>query len=353
MGDKDDVLILGVDYNTDCLCLSRNKDKLSADLTNTRRRRLKKGTVDGVNRTSNVLADGEACFLIIDDKSAESEDNDCVEVDSGGHQVSPELYPVIEDGGHKQIDSDNSEKDSLVIPSSKRCKLPHYTDNSTSFLHINTEEHSKLSNNLHISHWEGGHLQKEATSETTELQTHIVSRSVSDMTNSAHQFGPNSNHSAHESTTLQQHELATSTDHMVSSPDISHITASLLSEPMLSVVSELQRTPKCWTSCPNCPRDAERKFHLIDVMFNSAEWAFVSSQLLGSGFTVTCIKRIQNESLWQRLCYEKQLMLRERKDVNEQLLYHTSRSDVAVICEEGLDLRLSVNGNFGCGIYFR
>ena len=46
-------------------------------------------------------------------------------------------------------------------------------------------------------------------------------------------------------------------------------------------------------------------------------------------------------------------MLRERSDVNERFLYHTSRSEVSVICEEGLDQRLSGKGNFGNGIYFR
>ena len=57
--------------------------------------------------------------------------------------------------------------------------------------------------------------------------------------------------------------------------------------------------------------------------------------------------------LWERLCYEKRLMLRERSDVNERFLYHTSKSKVSVICEEGLDQRLSGMGLFGHGIYFR
>lgn len=47
------------------------------------------------------------------------------------------------------------------------------------------------------------------------------------------------------------------------------------------------------------------------------------------------------------------------RDLNEMLLYHTTSASKEVICEEGLDQRLSgMNykndfGNFGKGIYFR
>lgn len=46
-------------------------------------------------------------------------------------------------------------------------------------------------------------------------------------------------------------------------------------------------------------------------------------------------------------------MLRQRDDVNMQLLYHTSSAEPHLICDEGLDNRLSRNGSFGKGIYFR
>ena len=112
--------------------------------------------------------------------------------------------------------------------------------------------------------------------------------------------------------------------------------------------------PKCWTECPRCPPDVVRKYHLIDVVQDSAEWGVIAEPIAKSGFTVTKVQRIQNEMFWQRLCFEKQLMLRERSDVNERFLYHTSRSSTSVICEEGLDQRLSAShGNFGSGIYFR
>ena len=120
-------------------------------------------------------------------------------------------------------------------------------------------------------------------------------------------------------------------------------------------VNPLQRKhPTCWTECPLCPADAVRKYHLIEVMRGSAEWDVVAQPVVLAGFIVTRMRRIQNEALWQRLCFEKQLMLRERSDVNEKFLYHTTRSEISVICEEGLDQRLSRSmGNFGNGIYFR
>ena len=41
------------------------------------------------------------------------------------------------------------------------------------------------------------------------------------------------------------------------------------------------------------------------------------------------------------------------RDLNETLLYHTTSASKEVICEEGLDQRLSRQGRFGHGIYFR
>lgn len=114
--------------------------------------------------------------------------------------------------------------------------------------------------------------------------------------------------------------------------------------------------PSCWTECPNCPPSIaqKRRYHLIDVRKDSAEWNVVACPLNEARFEVTSVRRIQNEMIWQRLCFEKQLMLRERADVNERFLYHTSRSVTSVICEEGLDQRLSRStGQFGSGIYFR
>ena len=130
-------------------------------------------------------------------------------------------------------------------------------------------------------------------------------------------------------------------------------TSKTASQSTAGYVSGLERMPTCWTPCPNCHPTEQRRYHVIEVAQGSSEWNVVTDQLTRAHFIVVKVKRIQNDSLWQRLCYEKQLMLRERDDVNMQLLYHTTRADTSVICEEGLDLRLSRNGLFGNGIYFR
>ena len=145
------------------------------------------------------------------------------------------------------------------------------------------------------------------------------------------------------------------------SPDGVHHPNAVIPAP-LKTMTDSQRNPNplhrkhptCWTECPSCPPDAIRKYHLIEVMTSSAEWDVIAKPVMEAGFTVTRMRRIQNDALWQRLCFEKQLMLRERPNVNEKFLYHTTRSQVSVICEEGLDQRLSRSvGNFGNGIYFR
>ncbi len=118
-------------------------------------------------------------------------------------------------------------------------------------------------------------------------------------------------------------------------------------------LSTRDRLPNCWTRCPTCSPTEERRYHLISVTPQSSEWSFVSLPLTRAQFSVQKVQRIQNMGLWERLCVEKGLMLRQRSDVNMQLLYHTSSAQSAVICEEGLDNRLSRNGNFGRGIYFR
>ena len=119
--------------------------------------------------------------------------------------------------------------------------------------------------------------------------------------------------------------------------------------------------PPWWTVCPNCAPNAVRKYHLIDIFPASEEWSRVTAPFTKVKFTVTKMQRIQNQLLWNRLQSEKQLMKQNRPagcDLNEMLLYHTTSASKEVICEEGLDQRLSGEnfdgfGNFGKGIYFR
>ena len=132
-----------------------------------------------------------------------------------------------------------------------------------------------------------------------------------------------------------------------------HVSGEQLQQQNGPADGNSSKHPTCWTECPNCPSDVTRKYHLIDVEQGSPEWNVVSQPLVQAGFGVTRVGRIQNEMLWQRLCFEKQLMRRDRPSCNERFLYHTSRAEVSVICEEGLDPRLSRNGLFGSGIYFR
>lgn len=152
---------------------------------------------------------------------------------------------------------------------------------------------------------------------------------------------------------------SSSSNTLTSSSDVIHPN-EVIPTPLKVIESQQKvnplhrKHPTCWTECPLCPADAVRKYHLIEVMRSSAEWDVVAQPVVLAGFIVTRMRRIQNEALWQRLCFEKQLMLRERSDVNEKFLYHTTRSEISVICEEGLDQRLSRSmGNFGTGIYFR
>ncbi len=145
------------------------------------------------------------------------------------------------------------------------------------------------------------------------------------------------------------------------SPDTVHPPNEVVPTPLKQTTENrqklnplLRKHPTCWTECPNCPPDAIRKYHLISVTRGAPEWDVIAQPVIEAGFVVMLLRRIQNDTLWQRLCFEKQLMLRERSDVNEKFLYHTTRSQVSVICEEGLDQRLSRSvGNFGTGIYFR
>ena len=52
----------------------------------------------------------------------------------------------------------------------------------------------------------------------------------------------------------------------------------------------LRKHPKCWTECPNCPSDAIRKYHLINVPSDSAEWEIIANPLIQAGFHVTKVR---------------------------------------------------------------
>ena len=120
----------------------------------------------------------------------------------------------------------------------------------------------------------------------------------------------------------------------------------------------LARPPAWWTTCPRCPANSNRKYHLIDVACGQNEWLSVTEPLRVAGFTAQKLQRVQNMKLYQRLQFEKRSMKMDREEgedyrVNETLLFHTSSAEVSTICSEGLDQRLARRGRFGSGVYFR
>lgn len=108
--------------------------------------------------------------------------------------------------------------------------------------------------------------------------------------------------------------------------------------------------PSWWSEC-----DSSKPYTLIDLNFETSEARIVYSPVAACGFNVTKIQRIQSHNLWRRYMGEVRLLIEERGEgyqLDERLLYHCSQADKSVICSEGLDVRLSRNGNFGRGIYF-
>ena len=109
--------------------------------------------------------------------------------------------------------------------------------------------------------------------------------------------------------------------------------------------------PSWWSEC-----SFSKPYTLIDLNFETSEARIVYSPVAACGFHVTKIQRIQSHNLWRRYMGEVRLLIEERGEgyqLDERLLYHCSQADKSVICSEGLDVRLSRNGSFGRGIYFR
>ena len=175
---------------------------------------------------------------------------------------------------------------------------------------------------------------------------------------SSQSFGASSSKTSSGTATEGVQLLVPSAGPSLSSANTVPFSSTLESDGVASgaAVESLHHFPSTWTKCPNCRPDAVRKYHLVDVSPETEEWSHVASPLTSAGFLVKRVQRIQNSSLWQRMQYEKRLLVQDRPagfDLNEKLLFHTSRAQKAIICEEGLDQRLSRNGNFGTGIYFR
>lgn len=351
MDSEEEVLVVGVETSTECLYLGRRKKgKSAANLR--KRKKFSKGCAE------------KRCLVVVD-SDGESEDG-CVEVhceDKHG------MLPVISSSSTDDKDdldcvelSNSSGVDSHGYLVDSDCSRRQ--DGNLNLLHVDLLLDKTTSNpstsvppfrSKEVYASDSDHLESVKKTSVPPFRSKEVYASDSDLLEPVKKDDT-------EVPSLCQSDFAASNcksrsqtksvaDTNKKEDTVSSSSSS--SEPHNSGARR-ERVPTCWTNCPNCPPNKKRKYHLIDVAYNSAEWSVVSNPLTQSGgFSVNRVQRIQNESLWQRLCYEKQLMLREQPDVNEQFLYHTTRSSVSVICEEGLDLRLSRNGYFGHGIYFR
>lgn len=336
--DSEEVLILSVENSAECLCLGTRKvDSKGKGAADPGRRRSKK--------TGRGSKTGESCLVIVDGGSG-SED-DYIEV-YGGEKDRHCLAGVDSAGDDKDILECvvNGPKQELGLPSLISDDIP-------------------LDESVMITH--GGEMGVSKSKRSKPCPTISLALPSSGPTKTDPDpvpIAPPDSKNCRLLTENTEGYISTSTIQSewpvqpVAVPDANGSRAdssTSLDRPRSSYNSgvPLHRTPTCWTNCPNCPPNKKRKYHLIDVAYNCPEWGVVSNPLSEAGFTVNRVQRVQNESLWERLCFEKQLMLRDRQNVNEQLLYHTSRSSVPIICEEGLDVRLSRNGSFGSGIYFR
>lgn len=302
--DSDEVLILGVENSAECLCLGRKKVDKGKCSANPSRRRQHKSSQRG----------------------SES-DKDCLVIVDGGNGSESDYIEVYGGIGVKKMRHSSADNElECEVESPKVPAALHHND-SIVMMSVSKEEPK-------WSDVSSGKLYHPVSSSTTNSTTTTV---LPDDDSTDHAPIDHQSDSTWKPPNDQTVPIAKSRG----------------DKPPPRIGAQLHRTPTCWTNCPNCPPNMKRKYHLMDVAYDCAEWGVVSAPLTRDGFTVSRIQRVQNETLWQRLCYEKQLMLRDRQDVNEQLLYHTSRSAISIICEEGLDVRLSRNGCFGSGIYFR
>ncbi len=132
--------------------------------------------------------------------------------------------------------------------------------------------------------------------------------------------------------------------------------ASLFISSSSAPLSATLTLPSWWCEGDNKSICTNTAFSLTELDADSCEAKLIMAPLIKDGFKITVIQRIQSPSLWRRYMGEVRLFLEERGNdvfLNEKLLYHCSRAKKEVICAEGLDARLSSEGLFGKGIYFR
>lgn len=75
-----------------------------------------------------------------------------------------------------------------------------------------------------------------------------------------------------------------------SSLRVKEFKPSPMNEPNSKLHPLLRKHPTCWTECPNCPSDVVRKYHLIDLAADSAEWEVIAKPVIQAGFHVTRVR---------------------------------------------------------------
>lgn len=142
------------------------------------------------------------------------------------------------------------------------------------------------------------------------------------------------------------------------SKEVNDRDASLFSISSSAPYASTLDPPPWWTTpsgeqpLPTVPSN----FTTVPLDIKSTESCLVALPLKTDGFKVSVIQQIQSPRLWRRYIGEVRLFLEERgndANLNEKLLYHCSRTNKEILCSEGLDVRLSNQGLFGRGIYFR
>lgn len=97
-------------------------------------------------------------------------------------------------------------------------------------------------------------------------------------------------------------------------------------------------------------------FRLVELPIESPEAVIVLDSFQLTTFMVKIVSRIESPKLWRRYLSEVHIISEDRGDnyeQNERLLFHCTKASMSVICTQGLDVRLSNQGSFGRGIYFR
>ena len=146
----------------------------------------------------------------------------------------------------------------------------------------------------------------------------------------------------------------TAIQHTVKSPTDAHLQHGTSAAQFISLPSKMYsiQLPSWWSQI----HYSSNSFKIVKLAKESPEAVVVLSAFQPKKITVKTISRIESPSLWRHYISEVNIISEERGESyeqNERLLFHCTKANKSVICTQGLDVRLSNQGNFGRGIYFR